>query len=286
MSDSQNSIRRWAADIRSVYQKSVEASIAVGQLLLEAKGSLGYGHFQGLFAHLPFNARMGQLYMSVASHPVLRNPKHVSLLPLSIATLAILSQVDPVQLEWALADGRVHPRLRRDDAKTLFGAVPALPVWSLAEAENRLRLAINSELRHAPQERNALTTLLRQLADEMENGADQEDVECAVDELEIRDAEPGGFKVFEDGQVVAAAKSTYPDWYKQLTHAIDGASALRRGQIEERLRDLRAGVLPTKRTVRSHTAVAWGIRGEAQRAGYRIGRSLLVNAERRTCHNA
>jgi hypothetical protein len=270
MSESRNgwTVHDWAKEIRAVYRKTVEASITIGQLLLQAKAALGHGQFKQMFVDLPFDIRMGEVYMSVAENSVLANPKHVSQLPLSIATLYILSRVEPLRLEQALEDRVIHPELRRDDAKQLFTpTVPPTTEWTLAEAENRLRLAINAEVLQAPAQRDQLIALLRRLTDELENGANPDDVQTAFEELDIHDSKPGGFKVFEDNEVVASAKSTYPDWYKTLTHHIDGASALRRTQIEQRLSDLQTGILPTKRTQRSHLAVSLEIRGEARRAG-------------------
>jgi hypothetical protein len=78
----------WARKVRAAWQKSVESIIETGRLLIEAKAALPHGGFEIMVKDLPFGARAAQFLMKVASHPVLSNPKHASLLPASWMTLA------------------------------------------------------------------------------------------------------------------------------------------------------------------------------------------------------
>ncbi len=106
------------------------------------------------------------------------------------------------------------------------------------------------------------------MADELEQAREQErqeDVQAARDELAIHDAEPGAFKIFDGSEVVASCKSTYPEWYRMLTTAADGVTALRREQVQSRLGDLESGRLPIRRSERSYQAVAMAIQGAARR---------------------
>lgn len=72
-----------------------------------------------------------------------------------------------------------------------------------------------------------------------------EDALAAKQQLEVRDAEPGGYRLFEDEQaasmhpgspnVIGGVPSTYPDWYKKLTTKADGSTPLTRKQVEKAL---------------------------------------------------
>ncbi|MDA2912087.1 DUF3102 domain-containing protein, partial [Nitrospiraceae bacterium AH_259_D15_M11_P09] len=97
------------------------------------------------------------------------------------------------------------------------------------------------------------------------------DAWAAQDQLEIMDAERGGYKVFTEvsGQgstpEVLGFKSTAPNWYKDITRKKDGVTPLRRAQVDGALQDIIDGepVLPRQRRIR--LAVEEATRGEARK---------------------
>jgi hypothetical protein len=86
--------RQWGERITARWKNSVEAIVAVGQLLLAAKADLPHGDFEAMVRNdLPFKERTAERLMAIASNKYLANPTHVSLLPASWATLYQLSRL-------------------------------------------------------------------------------------------------------------------------------------------------------------------------------------------------
>jgi hypothetical protein len=253
----------WVQRIKAEVGKSVDAVLAIGRLLVAAKAALDHGMFETLFFDLPFDLRMGEMYMRIAAHEVLTNPKHVSLLPAAVSTLYRLSCIPFRDLEAALLDGRIHPGLQRVEVKTLFMLTPVTVVWSLDAAEERLRQAINHEIDGAtPASVHQVVDLLRRLTDELEHATRPEIHDAVTNarvDLELHDAEPGGYRFYRDGEVIGGVKSTHADWYRQVTTKEDGVTALRREEVERRLSDIEALRLPTKQTRRTYAALWWAL---------------------------
>jgi hypothetical protein len=146
---------------------------------------------------------------------------------------------------------------------------------SLESIEQDLRKTINSFIVEAPPgSQHRVAELLRLLAEELEDARRPElrdAVAIALDELSIRDAEPGALRIFEDEAqasthpgsptVIASCKSTHRQWYRGLTMPKPGVTPLRRKQVDARLDDIDRGKLPTART---HTAVMWAIKSLGQ----------------------
>ena len=146
-----------------------------------------------------------------------------------------------------------------------------------------MRRAVNTEIDRMPdEERPLLPEKIRRLANDIEdtlNPALQSDVDAAMNSLAIHDAEPGGYRIFEDESaaarhpgspsVVTGVPSTYATWYKDLTEKKDGVTPLTRRQIESRLEDMRAGRLPTRKTERTFRAVSWAIEGARRQLAHK-----------------
>ena len=114
----------YAAEIRSKWSESVLAILEVGRLLTAAKLDLPHGEFSSMIEQdLPFGDRAAQMLMAIAAHPLLSNPKHVSLLPPSWGTLYQLSRVPAATLAPAIESGTVCPDMSRDDAYRLYRRV-------------------------------------------------------------------------------------------------------------------------------------------------------------------
>jgi len=78
----------WAEKICAAWQKTTASIIETGQLLVEAQSQLPHGSWETMVRErLPFSPRAAQMLMEVARHPVIANPKHVSLLPAHWSTL-------------------------------------------------------------------------------------------------------------------------------------------------------------------------------------------------------
>jgi len=113
---------RLAALIRSTWQKSLDAVLDVGRLLLEAKKRLAHGEFTAMIVEdLPFGDRAAERLMAVASNPVLSNPTHASLLPPSWMTLYELSRLPLDTLEKAISEGSITPETERHEVARLAG---------------------------------------------------------------------------------------------------------------------------------------------------------------------
>lgn len=154
--------------------------------------------------------------------------------------------------------------------------------WSLESVDHGMRKAINALISDAPPgSQRDISDLLRNLADELDDAARpelQEAVLIAREDLEIHDAEPGGFLVFETAEeasthaggprVIRGFKSTHQHWYRDLTTYKPGVAALRRKQVEARLTDIEIGRLPTAQTAQTHFAVVWAIQGLSRTSAY------------------
>jgi N6-adenosine-specific RNA methylase IME4 len=122
----------WADRIRIHMTRTVEAVIATGTTLVEAKAALNHGDWLPLLAEVGMSARTAQMLMAIANSP-LANACHARILPTGdITTLYHLTRLEPERLEAAIREGAVRPDLSRREAvqltaKTLTGPAPALP---------------------------------------------------------------------------------------------------------------------------------------------------------------
>lgn len=109
-----------AEKINGALQKSLEAILEAGALLIAAKEDLGHGEFLLMVStELAFGEDTAQRLMSIARDTVLSNTEHARYLPSSWSTLFELTRVNPTALKKALAEGAVHPEMTRKDAKAL-----------------------------------------------------------------------------------------------------------------------------------------------------------------------
>jgi hypothetical protein len=107
---------KWAARIRSSWQTSICGIIECGRLLAEAKASLPHGQFKAMVKKkLPFSCRTAEMLMKIAADQRLTNANHGSHLPLSWRTLYELTKLSDQQFEQGIADGTIHPEMRRKD---------------------------------------------------------------------------------------------------------------------------------------------------------------------------
>ncbi len=165
-------LQGWADRLTNAYKKSVQAIVAAGQLLIEAKAAVPHGDWARLFKGqpqavarpMPVSQHTAEQLMRIARHPTLSNSSHGSNLPTSWRTLAELARIKPELIEVALARGRIHPEITRAEvyglffqwrsprllkkAKRAYG-MPTDSINALLEAQDVLRnwaLEVNQEL--------------------------------------------------------------------------------------------------------------------------------------------
>jgi len=93
--------------IKKRWNDAAEGIVEVGNLLIEAKNKLGHGRWQKFTEGLPFSDRMAEMLMKIARNPILSNPKHVSNLPRSWATLYRMTYLPDGELEQMLENGTI-----------------------------------------------------------------------------------------------------------------------------------------------------------------------------------
>lgn len=117
----------YAAIVNAEWRKSVEGILNVGRQLIAAKEMCEHGEFLRLFkGHensvskpVPFCERTAERLMSVAMHPVISNPTHVSDLPQSWGTLYELTKLDDEQIIAGIKAGEITPSMTRAEAAAL-----------------------------------------------------------------------------------------------------------------------------------------------------------------------
>ena len=269
-------LEEWARQLRRAHGSTVEAVIALGRQLLEARADVGHGSFRTLFKGqrnaipnaVPFSLRLAEYYMLIAKK-LEPYAQHVAILPNSLRALLVLCQFQPIALQAAIEQRHVHPAMTEKEATALLtNSPPPQATWSLDSFDQRLLAFLNREIDWAPPGSMPLIVAsgCRLLAalEEADRPELQESVSIALAEIDIRDTEPGGRKYFDGAHVVASCKSTYPLWYKDLTTAQEGVTPLKRKQVEARLDDIGKGKLPTTRTAHTHFAVLWAIQNLAR----------------------
>jgi hypothetical protein len=115
------SVEEWAEIIGSDFRRSVEATIAAGRHLREAKDQLDdeRGEFLQLLDRIGIHETTACKLMRIAAHPIISNFSHVKKLPLAWGTLYELTTLPTDVLEAKLADGTVTPEMEREDVVAL-----------------------------------------------------------------------------------------------------------------------------------------------------------------------
>jgi hypothetical protein len=113
------SIDEWETILRADIGQAIEAIIAFGRHLAEAKDDLGYGGFAPLLHRLQLDDRKAQRFMAIAANRALTNPANARKLPASMRTLAELATISAPVLEGYIKDGVIHVTMERKDAEAL-----------------------------------------------------------------------------------------------------------------------------------------------------------------------
>ena len=114
-------VAAWSARLRASLARSVEAIVATGQLLLEAKAALPHGKWLEALDGADLNPRVAQMFIAVAEDPSLSDTSTYShLLPAAYNTLYVLSRIQPKErLLEALETGEVSPTATLSEARAL-----------------------------------------------------------------------------------------------------------------------------------------------------------------------
>jgi len=121
---------QWVTQIGLAWRKNVEAIIAVGKLLQEAKDDLRHGDWIKMLrsGRLPFKEDTAQKLMAVARDEVLAKTANSRFLPANLETLHKLTKVDARLGEGTLLaklkDHTINPRSKIKDVSALIGTRP------------------------------------------------------------------------------------------------------------------------------------------------------------------
>lgn len=118
---------QWASHINTLWQKTAEGFIAIGQALIDARAELGPTKYGAMLDDLDFDDRKAQMLVRIAKNPLLTKPQHVTLLPASLTTLDTLGRLEQSHLAKAFKKGDVHPNMERSDAEELVAAAKPKP---------------------------------------------------------------------------------------------------------------------------------------------------------------
>lgn len=115
---SKSQLDDWRVRIETAWQKSVASVVEVGQLVKQAKETLGVS-FSLLETELPFSSTVAAFLVKIAENPVLSNPIYFNRLPNSYNTLYHLAAVEEQQLVQKIEDGVITPSYSLLSAKML-----------------------------------------------------------------------------------------------------------------------------------------------------------------------
>lgn len=132
---SDDSPETWAPRLRKGWERfegstrdTVEAALALGRDLIEAKAALPHGQFGRLFADhedavakpMPFNWKWANRLMAMARHPVISNSHHGGNLPADINALDMLARLSEEELSEAIETGKVTRSTTRREVRELI----------------------------------------------------------------------------------------------------------------------------------------------------------------------
>ena len=133
----------FASAIAQRWQDSVVATIDVGKLLLGAKAALSHGEFTPMVEdRLPFGESTARRLMAIAEHSILSKRAHGHVLPPAWRTVYELTRApDEPLLEW-LADGTIHPEMKRKDVLSLLRSLRSSTRKAITSRKGRYNLIL------------------------------------------------------------------------------------------------------------------------------------------------
>jgi hypothetical protein len=118
----QDPLEPWIGEINEATRNSSGWIIETGLILLRAKEQLAHGQWLSMWEtrRMPFGVRTAEMLMKVARHPILRDPKSISSLPVSWSILYVLSQLPANLVQQEIIDGTINPELKLAEARHLL----------------------------------------------------------------------------------------------------------------------------------------------------------------------
>lgn len=145
-------VEQFQFGIVASWRKVASSIMETSRLLLQAEEQLDRAGFSTIRKHLVENGIMSETVISkllkIARNSVLSAPDNVPLLPGSYATLYVLAGKDPVEVQTALAEGKITPLTQLKDVTDLFPATTN-KVQKVADATG-IVVTVQSDLSNVP----------------------------------------------------------------------------------------------------------------------------------------
>lgn len=145
-------VEQFQFGIVASWRKVASSIMETGRLLLQAEEQLDRAGFSTIRKHLVENGIMSETVISkllkIARNTVLSAPNNVPLLPGSYATLYVLAGKDPVEVQSALAEGKITPLTQLKDVTDLFPSTTN-KVQKVADATG-IVVTVQSDLSNVP----------------------------------------------------------------------------------------------------------------------------------------
>lgn len=145
-------VEQFQFGIVASWRKVASSIMETGRLLLQAEEQLDRAGFSTIRKHLVENGIMSETVISkllkIARNSVLSAPDNVPLLPGSYATLYVLAGKDPVEVQSALAEGKITPLTQLKDVTDLFPSTTN-KVQKVADATG-IVVTVQSDLSNVP----------------------------------------------------------------------------------------------------------------------------------------
>ena len=111
-----DTITVWADRIRGQMARTVEAIVATGQEIVEAKAAVGHGNWYPLLERIGMGEDTAERFMAIAGNGAFLNPATLRDLPASRTTLATLARLDPDEIVEAVEAGKITPNTTQRQA--------------------------------------------------------------------------------------------------------------------------------------------------------------------------
>jgi hypothetical protein len=145
-------VEQFQFGIVASWRKVASSIMETGRLLLQAEEQLDRAGFSTIRKHLVEKGIMSETVISkllkIARNTVLSAPDNVLLLPGSYATLYVLAGKDPVEVQSALAEGKITPLTQLKDVTDLFPSTTN-KVQNVADATG-IVVTVQSDLSNVP----------------------------------------------------------------------------------------------------------------------------------------
>lgn len=118
-----------AAKFRECQTNSLGWLILSGACLRDRKNQLPRNDWVQILqsGRLPVGTRTVQMFVRIAGHPSMRDPKGVQHLPNAISILNLLAGLPESAIEQAIDSGQIHPNMSLKEAQRLTWQVPEQP---------------------------------------------------------------------------------------------------------------------------------------------------------------